>query len=100
MSALGTQFSGLYNTTGRGYPDVAAMGNNIEIVVAGKGGLVAGTDASAPIFASIIGLLNDELVSNGKPVLGFLNPWLYANPGAFNDITSGSNPGCGTACVD
>ncbi|KAJ7119026.1 family S53 protease [Mycena epipterygia] len=97
ISALGTQFSGLYNTTGRGYPDVAAMGNNIEIVVAGQKGAVAGTSASSPIFASVIGLLNDELVSNGKPVLGFLNPWLYANPGAFNDITSGSNPGCGTA---
>ncbi|KAH8978494.1 hypothetical protein EDB92DRAFT_1909434, partial [Lactarius akahatsu] len=32
-----------------------------------------------------------------RPALGFLNPWLYgiASQG-FNDITSGSNPGCDT----
>ncbi|KAH9073449.1 subtilisin-like protein [Lactarius deliciosus] len=40
--------------------------------------------------AGIISLLNDFLLSTGKSPLGFLNPWL------FNDITSGSNPGCGT----
>jgi tripeptidyl-peptidase-1 len=28
--------------------------------------------------------------------VGFLNPVLYANPNALNDITSGNNPGCGT----
>jgi tripeptidyl-peptidase-1 len=44
----------------------------------------------------VIGLLNDQLISAGKPVLGFLNPWIYANPGAFNDISTGNNPGCGT----
>jgi tripeptidyl-peptidase-1 len=27
---------------------------------------------------------------------GWLNPWIYANPQAFNDITSGTNPGCNT----
>lgn len=26
--------------------------------------------------------------------MGFVNPTLYANPSAFYDITSGSNPGC------
>lgn len=47
--------------------------------------------------AGIISLLNDFLISNGKPPLGFLNPWLYGNGiGGLNDITSGSNPGCGT----
>lgn len=55
-----------------------------------------GTSCSSPIFTSVVALLNDELLNAGKPVLGFLNPWLYANPGAFNDITSGWNPGCGT----
>lgn len=28
--------------------------------------------------------------------MGFINPVLYANPSALNDITKGSNPGCGT----
>jgi len=28
--------------------------------------------------------------------VGFINPVLYANPTALNDITSGGNAGCGT----
>jgi hypothetical protein len=28
--------------------------------------------------------------------VGFINPVLYANPAALNDITSGGNAGCGT----
>jgi hypothetical protein len=47
--------------------------------------------------AGIISLLNDYLISKGQPPLGFLNPWLYGEGRAgFKDITSGSNPGCGT----
>ncbi len=47
--------------------------------------------------AGIISLLNDFLISEGKPPLGFLNPWLYGDGLAgLNDIISGSNPGCGT----
>ncbi|ESK96314.1 protease s8 tripeptidyl peptidase [Moniliophthora roreri MCA 2997] len=96
LSAIGSLNSGRFNANGRGFPDVAAQGNNIEIVVGGRAGLVAGTSASSPIFASVIALINDRLVAAGRPVLGFLNPFLYANPGAFFDITTGSNPGCGT----
>lgn len=57
---------------------------------------VGGTSASAPIFAGIVTLLNEARIAAGKGPLGFLNPTLYANPDAFNDITIGSNPGCGT----
>lgn len=48
-------------------------------------------------FAGVIALLNDFRLSQGKSSLGFLNPIIYSTgvPG-FNDITSGSNPGCGT----
>ena len=28
--------------------------------------------------------------------MGWINPTLYKNPSAMNDITSGVNPGCGT----
>jgi hypothetical protein len=53
--------------------------------------------ANVQIVAGIISLLNDYLISQGKPPLGFLNPWLYGNGlGGFNDITLGSNPGCTT----
>ncbi|KAJ7184560.1 subtilisin-like protein [Mycena filopes] len=96
IKSIGTEYAGLYNTTGRAYPDVAASGENVLIVQDASTGLVDGTSCSSPIFASVIGLLNSELLAAGKPVLGYLNPWLYANPQAFNDITSGSNPGCGT----
>ncbi|KAJ6630336.1 subtilisin-like protein [Mycena sp. CBHHK59/15] len=96
LAKLGTQFKGLYNASGRAYPDVSAIGQRVEIVVGGRTGLVAGTSCSSPIFSSVIGLLNDQLLNAGKPVLGFLNPWIYANPGAFNDVVTGNNPGCGT----
>ncbi|KAJ8087301.1 hypothetical protein PM082_006131 [Marasmius tenuissimus] len=96
LNAIGSTNSGRFNPNGRAFPDVAAQGENIEIVVGGRAELVAGTSASSPIFASVIALINDRLVAAGRPVLGFLNPFLYANPGAFFDIASGSNPGCGT----
>ncbi|KAK0234356.1 family S53 protease [Armillaria nabsnona] len=94
LTALGNINAGRFNTTGRGFPDVAAQGNNIEIVSGGRTGLVGGT--SCTIFASVISLINDRLIAAGKPALGFLNPFLYANPNAFFDITTGDNPGCGT----
>ena len=41
--------------------------------------------------------MNDFRLSHGKAPLGFLNPLIYSKGVAgFNDITSGSNPGCGT----
>jgi tripeptidyl-peptidase-1 len=47
--------------------------------------------------AAIFSLLNDHQLSNGRPPLGFLNPWLYKTGWlAFNDIISGNNPGCNT----
>ncbi|CAK5270753.1 unnamed protein product [Mycena citricolor] len=96
VKSIGTQYSGKYNASGRGYPDVSAIGQSVSIVQSGSTGLVDGTSCSSPIFASVIGLINDRLLAAGKPVLGFLNPWLYSNPQMFNDITSGTNPGCGT----
>jgi len=42
-------------------------------------------------------MLNDYLISAGKRPLGFLNPQLYGKlRRGFNDIKSGSNPGCNT----
>ena len=57
-----------------------------------------GTSASSPVFASMVSLVNDRLLNAGKPPLGFLNPLLYSDKATamFNDITEGSNPGCGT----
>ncbi|KAI1786399.1 peptidase S8/S53 domain-containing protein, partial [Ganoderma leucocontextum] len=77
--------------------DVATQGANFEVVVGGDVEGVSGTSASSPTFASIIALLNDQLITAGKSPLGFLNPFLYSTGAtALNDITSGSNPGCNT----
>jgi len=81
-----------YFAQGRAYPDIAAYGQNVLVVAAGASEAVSGTSCSAPIFAGIIAQINHELLSLGKAPLGFLNPWLYSNPSAFTDITSGSNP--------
>ncbi|KAI0294289.1 family S53 protease [Multifurca ochricompacta] len=98
LQQLGSTNDGLFNASGRAYPDVAAFGHAVEIVYKGKNSAVDGTSCASPIFASVIALLNDRLIAAGKSPLGFLNPWLYSTgASALNDITSGSNPGCGTS---
>ncbi|KAF5357600.1 hypothetical protein D9758_007416 [Tetrapyrgos nigripes] len=89
-------YAGRFNASGRGFPDVSTQANHIQIVVGGNFTEIWGTSASGPIFASMIALVNDRLIGAGKPPLGYLNPFLYANPQIFNDITSGNNPGCNT----
>ncbi|KAJ3771982.1 family S53 protease [Lentinula raphanica] len=93
LSSIGSTNEGLYNSSGRAVPDVAAQGENIPIMVNGRQATEEGTSASSPIFASVISLVNDRLIAEGKPVLGFLNPFIYSNPQAFFDIIEGSTPG-------
>ena len=43
-------------------------------------------------------MLNDYMLSESMALLGFLNPWLYGTGlTGLNDVTAGSNPGCGTS---
>jgi tripeptidyl-peptidase-1 len=84
-----------FNATGRGFPDIAAQAVNFIIVqfsfpLPG----VSGTSCASPTAAGIFGLLNDERYSAGKSPMGFLNPFIYQNADAFNDITKGANGGC------
>ncbi|KAI9450416.1 subtilisin-like protein [Lactarius psammicola] len=97
LGNLGSKYDGLYNPHGRGIPDISAQALKYLIVVKLGDYMTAGTSCSTPTVAGVISLLNDYLLANGKTPLGFLNPWLYSFglPG-LNDITSGSNPGCGT----
>ncbi|KAF7295211.1 Family S53 protease-like protein [Mycena indigotica] len=85
--------TGDFNRTGRGYPDMSLQGWNFLITADGTTGDVSGTSASSPSAAAIISLVNDQLIAAGKPPLGFLNPFIYANPSAFNDIKIGHNSG-------
>ena len=90
-------YAGLFNRGGRAYPDVAAQGYRRVIVWSGHRFIVDGTSASAPTFAAVVALVNDALLAEGKPPLGFLNPWLYQTGfEAFTDVTTGGNDGCGT----
>ena len=87
----------LFERRGRAYPDVAAQGTNLQFTLAGKLTRASGTSASSPIFASVIALINDARLQRKLSPLGFLNPMLYKyGAGVLNDITRGSNPGCGT----
>jgi len=91
--------SALYNSTGRGYPDIAALGGQVNpYCVAIKGGAsfggVAGTSASCPVAAGIFAQLNNVRLAAGKSSLGWLNPLIYANPQCFNDVTDGSQNNC------
>lgn len=80
----------------RGYPDIAANGIGYISATDDKFGLVYGTSASTPTVASVFVLINQARLDAGKSPIGFVNPVLYANPQALNDVISGTNPGCGT----
>ncbi|KAF8912397.1 peptidase S8/S53 domain-containing protein [Mucidula mucida] len=96
VSTLGDMYKGLYNASGRGFPDIAAQAENFLIVLNETVGSIDGTSASSPTAAGVISLVNDYLLSTNRAPLGFLNPLIYKNAWAFNDITNGTNPGCGT----
>jgi len=97
LTKLGSTNAGLFNVSGRAYPDVSAQGENFQVVVGGRVESVAGTSASSPTFAGVVALLNDFRIASGNAPLGFLNPLLYSTGATgLNDITSGSNPGCDT----
>ena len=82
-----------FNKTGRGVPDVSAVGEGFMIVSNGQNLNVDGTSCSTPTFAGIVGLLNDARVFAGKPPLGFLVR------GAARALPRRPRPVCRTACV-
>ena len=89
------------STTLRNIPDVASESNTLQYVCSqgtcrNNGG---GTSYAAPLWASLIALVNQQAGANGQPPVGFLNPVLYVlGTGSnfameFHDVTSGSNGG-------
>ncbi|KAF8268126.1 peptidase S8/S53 domain-containing protein [Lactarius quietus] len=84
-------------SSGRGIPDVSAQALRYVSITRGQTVYRDGTNCATPTVVGIISMLNDYQVAVGRPALGFLNPWLYGDGLAgLRDITSGSNPGCGT----
>lgn len=98
LKTLGSKYKGLYNTSGRAYPDISAQGQHFVTIWNGKVTLLDGTSASTPTASAVLALVNDALLSAKHRPLGFLNPWLYKYGfKAFTDVTSGSSAGCSTA---
>ncbi|KAL2128630.1 hypothetical protein VTI74DRAFT_8917 [Chaetomium olivicolor] len=89
--------AGRFNGWGRGYPDVAALASTYLAVIDDKLTTVFGTSASAPVFASIISMINNERLHAGKRRVGFVNPTLYAHADVLRDVASGANEGCGVS---
>ncbi|KAK3676887.1 hypothetical protein LTR78_003091 [Recurvomyces mirabilis] len=84
-----SQYSG-FKASGRGMPDISAFSTNFPVVYLGLTFGVGGTSASTPLCAAIVTLLNDYEASQGRPPLGFPNPWLYGlNKNGLHDITGG-----------
>jgi subtilase family serine protease len=93
---------GVPNDGARDVPDLAMAASishdGYNVINGGAAAINGGTSASAPVFAGVVALLNQYVVSKGvqsKPGLGNINPSLYrlarAGTGAFHDITMGSN---------
>lgn len=84
-----------FSAKGRGYPDIAALGGQVNTYCVAVNFFlfqgVAGTSASCPVAAGVFAKLNGIRLAAGKPPLGFLNPFIYQNGDAFNDVTTGNN---------
>lgn len=93
-----------YNVTGRGYPDISALGNNFLVWMGDHFTPVSGTSASTPLVAAMVARLNEERLEQGMPPLGFLNPLIYKlgseHPEVFNDVVVGDNRCTAAGCCE
>lgn len=95
LQKLGDQWEGLFNPDGRAFPDVAGQSVNYAVYDKGRLKALEGTSCSSPMFAGVIGLLNDARMRQNKPSMGFLNPFLYSlGSSGLNDIVNGGSTGC------
>jgi tripeptidyl-peptidase-1 len=69
---------GVYHNGGRGYPDVAAVGDRQVVYSNGSWWLVGGTSLSAPVFGAALTLINEARLEAGKKPLGFIHPILVS----------------------
>jgi len=89
------------STTMRNFPDVAMTADNIWVAYGnGQSGIFGGTSCATPLWAGFTALANQLALANGEPLVGFVNPAVYAlgkgsNSAAyatlFHDITTGNN---------
>eukprot|EP00756_Hemistasia_phaeocysticola_P032237 Hpha_TRINITY_DN16398_c2_g1::TRINITY_DN16398_c2_g1_i1::g.62843::m.62843/K01279/TPP1, CLN2; tripeptidyl-peptidase I len=87
-----------FHRGGRATPDMAGLGEGYQVVHGSPDkpttSSVGGTSASAPMFAALVSLLNEQRLQKGKSSLGFINPLIYtlgAQGKGFRDVTVGDN---------
>jgi tripeptidyl-peptidase I len=85
-----------YNRSGRGYPDVSAVGTNFVGLYRGSLVQWGGTSTSTPLWAAVVTQVNEARLRANKTTVGFLHSVLYKHPEVFTDVVEGSNPGCGS----
>jgi kumamolisin len=85
-----------------GYPIVCSGGVQGCSAGAQSIAFVGGTSAAAPLMAGMIALWTQAAHNQGKPKPGFVPPLVYStaqrNPGAFVDVTTGTNALFGGSC--
>jgi subtilase family serine protease len=89
------------STTLRNGPDVSANANFTFYTCADQKACLAneygGTSFAAPMWAAFIALVNEQRISEGKALMGYLNPTIYAYnvtakySAGFHDITTGTS---------
>ena len=85
------------SATMRNTPDVALPADNVYVRADGQDYSVGGTSCSAPLWAGLTALINELALENGEPLVGFINPAVYAlgQSGSYgsclHDITTGNN---------
>ena len=88
----------------RAVPDVSALADIMPgwpDVLAGTLQPVGGTSGSTPFVAAATALVDGSQRAAGRPRIGLANGWFYkaaSHPGAFFDITKGSNDLAGVGC--
>jgi subtilase family serine protease len=91
------------STSKRNFPDVAIISagffdivNNGHVEPDGTGAN-AGTSYSAPLWAALIALVNEQAAASGRPPVGFINPIIYAlgrgegYNSYFHDVATGND---------
>src|SRR5439155_1433659 len=90
------------STTMRNIPDVALTADNVYVRADGRDYNVGGTSCAAPLWAGFMALVNQRAIQAGRPLLGFINPAVYAlaqqptYASLFHDITIGDNKRSGS----
>lgn len=89
------------STTLRNIPDVASESNASQYICSDGScrNFGGGTSYAAPLWASLIAMMNQQASANGQPTVGFINPLIYPiGVGSgfgtnFHDVSTGNNGG-------